>query len=615
MKQIFFLFLLLSVCVSGNAQTPIDSIQKLDEVVLSDVKLKQYAPGYKIEVLKDSVIKTNGRSLTSLLAFNSNIYFKENGYGMVSSPSFRGTNASQTAVIWNGIPINSQLNGQADFNTISTSNYSDIAIRSGGGSVQYGSGAIGGSIHLNNNLQFTSHFDTNVRVGYGSYDTKNGSISSSYGGDRWSVILGIAYVDSENDYPYLGTSKKNVNGAYNNVDVNLNLGYFVTDNDVIKLYHQSFVGDRNLSGTISTPSQSHYKDRNHRSLLEWSHLAKNFNYQVKVAHLQENFKYFGTQTTENYSYGKVNTLIVKPTFNFRFTESIQLKTSVDYTKYTAEGTSFGSPSRSNVSATALLNHRLTKAFSYGVNLRKDFTSSFESPLVISVDTEYEVSKHYSIQLNGSRNYRVPTFNDLYWQPGGNLDLIPESSYQIDLGQKADFGFVQLKLNAYYITTEDLIVWTPNKGVWTPRNIAASESYGAEVELQSEYQFNSHYFKLNGHYSYTVSENSTTKKQLMYVPFHKANVSLAYSFKKMSMFFQYAFNGDVFTTEDNIKDRFSSLPSYDVSNIGLEYRILEKPQQQLSIAAKVNNLFDKAYQNVAFRPMPNRNFNIQIHYKF
>ena len=84
--------------------------------------------------------------------------FKENGLGMVSSPSFRGTTAQQTAVIWNGININSQLNGQTDFNTITTRDYTSITVRSGGGSSIYGSSAIGGSIHLNNELTFKNQF-------------------------------------------------------------------------------------------------------------------------------------------------------------------------------------------------------------------------------------------------------------------------------------------------------------------------------------------------------------------------------------------------------------------------------------------------------------------------
>ena len=135
---------------------------QLDEVEVSDTRLDLYADGHKVTVLNDSVIEKGGVFLTSLLHLNSAIYFKENGFGMVSSPSFRGTNASHTAVIWNGININSQLNGQVDFNTITPFNYSSVAVRSGGGSVQFGSGAIGGSVHLNNDLDFNEHLSHQI---------------------------------------------------------------------------------------------------------------------------------------------------------------------------------------------------------------------------------------------------------------------------------------------------------------------------------------------------------------------------------------------------------------------------------------------------------------------
>src|SRR5690554_3664885 len=134
----------------------LDSIQKLPEVILSDTKLIHFSKGFKLEKLADSVAKRNPSSLTDVLRYNSAVYFKENGNGMVSSPSFRGTNAAQTAVIWNGININSIFTGQTDFNTISPLSYDEITIRSGGGGVQYGSGAVGGSIHLNNDFSFTA---------------------------------------------------------------------------------------------------------------------------------------------------------------------------------------------------------------------------------------------------------------------------------------------------------------------------------------------------------------------------------------------------------------------------------------------------------------------------
>ena len=99
MKLFYSLIFLCFGVVVLKGQTKVDSVQTLETVVLSDVKLQQNNYGFKTITLKDSVLQNDSKSFTDLLRFNSHIYFKENGYGMVSSPSFRGTNASQTAVI------------------------------------------------------------------------------------------------------------------------------------------------------------------------------------------------------------------------------------------------------------------------------------------------------------------------------------------------------------------------------------------------------------------------------------------------------------------------------------------------------------------------------------
>jgi len=610
MKKIFFILNVLIVSFCSYAQTQVDSIQKLDEVVLSDSKLKNYAAGVKIETLSDSVLTKNPQSLTRILSFNSNIYFKENGFGMVSSPSFRGTNASQTAVIWNGININSQLNGQTDFNTVNTTNYSSIAIRSGGGSVQYGSGSIGGSVHLNNKLEFYSHFKNRMSVSYGSFDTKEVNYTTSYGNERFSGNLGINYIDSKNDYRFLGTDQVNENGEFNNYNINANLGYFISDKDVLKLYHQSFKSDRNLSGTLVARSKSRYEDENYRTMLEWSRVANRYTSKLKVAHLQEFFRYFENKDSENYSFGKVNTYLINHSFNYRISDALQFKTIVDFNSFEGSGSSFGKPKRTAVSATALLNHKPTEALNYGVNIRKDFTSDFTSPFVFSIDAAYQLTKYYTLQLNGSKNYRVPTFNDLYWQPGGNLDLVPESSYQLDFGQQFSFNNTGVKINGYYINTTDLILWRPNNsGTWSPINIAKTESYGVELELNSHYQIKNHNFNLIGRYSYTVSEDSRTKEQLVYVPFHKGNVSLAYNYKNFSMYYQHLFNGEVFKIDRK------KLPTYDIGNIGVGYVFNKSGKINYQLDFRVNNIYNRYYENVALRPMPNRNYTLQTTIKF
>lgn len=609
MKRLVYIFLLFSIGNSTIAQSQLDSIQKLDEVILSDVKLKRYASGYKIRTLGDSILEKNSLSLTDLLRYNSNIYFKENGYGMVSSPSFRGTNASQTAVIWNGININSQLNGQVDFNTINTSNYDAVEIRSGGGSVQYGSGAIGGSVHLSNDLSFTKHTNHTVRMRYGSFDTKLANYGLSTGSEHWSVNFGIAYVNSENDYKYLGTDKINNNGQYDNLSINLNAGYLLNDHHVLKLYHQSFAGDRNFSGTLVAPSKSKYEDTYYRSMLEWDYFHRKYTSKVKVAHLLEEFKYFENKDAEHFSFGRVQSFIGNHNLNIKLTEAIDLRTIIEFAKYTGNGDNFASPNRDEFSATALWRHELSERLIYGLNIRKDFTSDFQSPFVFSVDGEYRFNESYAVKINGSKNFRVPTFNDLYWSPGGNLDLLPESSYQVDLGQEFSSKFIDLKFNAYYINTKDMIQWVPDKtGLFRPQNINKVKTYGSEVELFLKYTIGSHHLNMNSGYSYTVSKNDASAKQLIYVPLHKFNVNLSYSFKVVELFYQHQFNGEV-----NIIG--GQLEKYDVGKLGLSYNYKIAKNVHSILQFNINNLYNTTYENVALRPMPNRNYQLQLTLKF
>ena len=579
---------------------------RLDEVTVSDVRVKRYAEGHKVTELKDSTIQRNGTFLTSLLHFNSAIYFKENGLGMVSSPSFRGTNASHTAVVWNGININSQLNGQVDFNTVNPLNYSSVAIRSGGGSVQFGTGAIGGSVHLNNDLKFEKHSDYQVVTGYGSFDTRSLNYSNSFGTGNWSSSFGVNYNSSDNDYLYLETDERNTNGEFEHLNINFNTGYRLNDRHVLRLYHQSFIGDRNLSGNLVAPGRSRYEDNQFRTQLEWGRFGKKAISRLKVAHLYEGFKYFENKDSDNFSDGRVTTVLARYSLDVELSNSFRLNSFLEYNNFTGRGSSFGGPERNDFAITGVVKHTLTEKLRYNLSLRQDFSSDFSSPIVFAWDGSYDFGRVYKLQLNASRNFRMPTFNDLYWQPGGNLELQPEQSYQVDLGHRFKLDPLTLQLNSYYISTEDMIRWLPNtQGIWSPVNVDDVQIYGAEVELgiqQSIGQKQEVDFKAN--YAYTVSEDKATGEQLIYVPFHRGNASLAYRFANLGVFYQHLYNGPVSIIG-------GELEGYQVANAGVTYSLKTEGKLHCRLGFTLNNLFNVYYENIALRPMPNRNIQTQL----
>ena len=604
-----FLVSIFFVCQFALAQH--DSIRTLEIVEISDLQLKNYSNSQSVQNLNDTIINKNQSALTSLLNYNTVIYFKENGLGMVSSPSFRGTTAQQTAVIWNGININSQLNGQTDFNTLTTRNFDNITVRAGGGSSLYGSSAIGGSIHLNNNLSFRNHFDNELRLNYGSFNTFGGNYKVDVSDGKFAVQASVSRNSSDNDYEYVEKEGKNLNGAFYNSSINMAVGYKINESNYLKLYSQVFDSERHFSLIFPSENKTKYQDLNTRNLLEWARFFGRFTSKAKVGALSERYKYFGNIESENFTFGEVKTYLGKYDLFYDVNDVIKINAILDYTQNSGNGSDIQNKERNIGSASLLFKHSLTDKFLYELSVRKEFTDNYKSPFLFSLGTHYALTDFYTLKINGSKNFRVPTFNDLYWQPGGNENLKPESSYQAELSNVFNFKKFKISLTGYYIDIIDMLRWVPTGGNWSPQNTDKVRTYGGEAIASWNKNVGNHNFNFTGTYAYTVSEDMETEKQLIYVPFHKATSSLVYSWKKLSVNYQILYNGEVFTRSDN-NARYN-VDAYLVSNATVDYDFGKSNSYTLGF--QVLNLFNEHYASVESRFLPGRNFNVYLTLNF
>lgn len=616
-KRFIFSFLLL--CQIILAQN--DSITKLKEVVVSDTNLKKYSSSQSVQVLNDSIINKNQASLTSLLNYNTVIYFKENGLGMTSSPSFRGTTGAQTAVIWNGININSQFLGQADFNTIGTRDFNSITVKAGGGSVLYGSSAIGGSIHLNNDLQFKKDFSNHLFFSAGSYNTYSANYRTMVSSDKYSLQVSISRNSSDNDFKYPGTpDQKNLNGEYYNTSMNTTFGYKVNSTNALKLYSQFYDGERHFSLTSPAATKTKYNDYNTRNLLEWESIFDRFTSKLKIAHIGESYKYFPNINTDLFTYGKVETSIIKYDLAFDVNDKIKLNSIIDYNRNKGYGSSINNVKREIGSASLLLSHLLSDKWDYNASIRQEITDNYGNPFLFSLGTRYQFTDFYRVKLNASKNFRMPTYNDLFWEGSGNPDLKPETSYQAEIGNEFFTKNFSLSITTYYNSIEDLLRWVPSGGGgdnWSPENTKKVRAYGAEVLLEWKTKIENHNFTLNSTYAYTISESKQLingeliYKQLIYVPYHKLTGSLSYNWKKISSYFQYFYNGEVYSTPLN--NPATKVKDYNIGNIGVDYDFGKKNSYKLGF--QMLNIWNKNYQPVISRQMPGRNYTIYINLNF
>ncbi len=586
-----------------------DSVFHLKTVLISDYQLKNHSNSLSKLKLNDTVIAKNQSSLTSLLNYNSTIYFKENGLGMVSSPSFRGTTAQQTAVIWNGININSQLNGQTDFNLIATRDFNSIEVRAGGGSSIYGSSAIGGSVHLNNDLFFENQFQNDFFVKYGSFETIDANYKMSFSDDEKTATISISRNSSQNDYPFINSDYKNDNGQFYNTSFSLSLGYKLNNSNLLKIYSQVFDAQRYLSNARGSVGNSKYQDFNTRNLVDWIYAKNKINSSLKLAFLSEKYKYFANFELPNFEDSRAETVIGKYDFGYQIHKKINLNLILDATKTKGNGENTGINERNVVSATLLSRYFVTKQLQFDFSLRKEITNIYESPILFSMGTHFDFSKFYTLKTNFSKNYRIPSFNDLYWSSLGNPNLKPESSLQGEIGHDFHFKNFSIQANTYYNKIQNLILWTPINGIWRPENLNNITTYGAEVLLNFRKKINNHAVNWNASYAYTISQNDETNLQLVYVPFHKFNSSLSYSFKKFNLDYQYLFNGYVFT----LNDHNDFIKGYQVSNVGINYNFGKL--NTYKIGFQTLNIFNENYESTENRPLPGTNFNINLTLKF
>jgi iron complex outermembrane receptor protein len=582
--------------------------QILDTVYLSDQNLKTFNTGQKQFNLSDSIIRHSNFALTDLLQRQSPIYFRQNGYGMLASASFRGTTAAQTAVLWNGVNINSTLTGQTDFNTLLNSNFSSIDVKFGGGSIIYGTGAIGGSIHLNQNLSKNIEEEHQFQSAYGSFNTLETKYAYQNQFESLKFKLALARRQSENDYEIPSQNRRNENGQFemNSIDAVLRLD--LSDENVLSYFSNFSIGERHFSLVTASDPRTKYNNLDTRNMIEWQNTSNRMQSKLKVAYLTEQFTFYDNLLRDTSSSSEVATQWLQYELLYSL-NSIKLKAIINYQNARAEGNQLADSSRDVAGVSLLFQHQLSEDWHYEITLRQDVNDDFENPFLFSFGSKFEIDEHWSLRAHASKNYRLPGFNDLFWSNGGNINLNPETAYQTEFGVNYKLKKFNFSITGYYNDINNMIRWLPDEfGIWRPKNTQEVETYGFEAFFKYAHDFtDKQSIKFNSNYAYTISEDQSTGNQLIYVPFHTANANLIYSYAKWDFAWSWLYNASVFTQSDNNPNR--KVEGFNLFDLQLSKRFPKMLNSKLSLRA--SNIFNLAYEAVDNRPMPGRAFSLQL----
>ena len=214
-----------------------------------------------------------------------------------------------------------------------------------------------------------------------------------------------------------------------------------------------------------------------------------------------------------------------------------------------------------------------------------------------------------VDIHLKRIFRLPTMNDLFWSPGGNPNLIPESGWDL----KASFSLQNkhniLKFEAFAGRLNNGIIWRPNGLFWQPINEFLITRYG----INSSWQFIWPSQLLQFEIQALQSQNADN----LPIPY-STPLRLRMIYSKQIQFGKLGFMGlyqmgvpTLWTT-----NRSSDLPNSSNLSLFYENKIFEfKNKSSIEIQFRLENIMN---QQIVFQrnyPMPGRHINLSFQINF
>ena len=634
------LYLIQLLLLVSGATTAQEQKANLKEVIItSDAKMKPEAVGTKVTVLSQIEIERNRtKSLSELLLEASSIQIKSMGQGAMATASFRGTAASHTQVLWNGISLNSPQLGSFDFSQIPIYFVDDIALHHGGSAQSEGSGALGGSVNFSNSSKAVERPSFSVLTEVASNKTFTEALTAKFTKKNLTSSTRVYYQQSENNFRYLNkvyssepTYERRRDADYKQSGVMQELYYLTAKGDRIAAIGWWQYDDRSLPqfilGNPTFTEQS--RSENIRTLASYEGARKEHNFKAYFSYLNGRMRYQRRALESEYidtQHNLNNSYIFGGDYGYKGFKKVDLSTSFLYRldKVTSDNFENGSIDRNTASLKLMATYRATQKLHVDASVTAEQIDA-DFYAIYNISGRYRlIDKYLTLKASNSYNYRTPSLNDLYWLPGGNPDLKPEKGWSSDISfiSEPTIGPFDLKMEAtyYYMDIDNWIMWIPkgNGYIWEPVNFSKVTSQGMELttDIRFKYQHTSHLVNFNYGYTHSVDnserDDDTQGRQLPYMPRNRWNAGYRFAFKdKVWAHYNASFTDVRFTTADESYQT----NKYTTHNIEVGYNLKLKEHKMLTFTFKVDNMFNAYYESTQYYPMPLRMFWGKLVFRF
>lgn len=604
------------------------STYQLEPLVVVPLRVDA-AMGLRSFYATDSITRLRFQStdVGRLLQEETHAFIKDYGPGNTATISLRGSGAGHTAVLWNGLNIQSPGLGLSDFSTLPVFIADSLLLQYGGASSDFGSGAIGGALQLFSNPNREQGFIVNGFADWGSFARQAYGLSLAYSTSRITTRVKGYYQKAQNDYPYPNTAKEGKPKEYQQNADQANAGVLAdlffqpkkknATQQMISFHFWYQEGERGMPGTMLEVSTYHryatsalrsvgvwqIKKGRSTAMLRGGLATEQLNYSDTLKNVDSKSESFSPQVEWEYAY--------------RINPRLRLVSGIQGLWTAMRQTNFDRQAYLPQYALWMSWHGyfLKTKGHIQFNLRQASIGETWAPLMPSLSLGYQLNKGITLKGSVFKAYRHPSLNDWYWQPGGNSALKPEQGLGADMQcairkSLAKHTQLGLRINAYTSSIEDWILWVPGPSYWSPQNIQSVWARGIELEPSVTWKFSQRSVMLSLRYSYTRSTQLESEnpdfvgKQLIYVPIYQAGGTLHF-FHKESLF---TIHGNYVGNRYNTPDNASVVDAFFTVDLRFSQRFY---RGKSSLYVECLNLFNQEYQVVQWQAMPGRNYRLGL----
>lgn len=620
--------------VVAAAQSTSSDTTTLAPVVVTATRLPSPAGGATLSttVISGEDLRARGVStvLEALRETPSVAVVQGGSFGQQTSLFVRGGQSNYTQVLVDGVVVNDP-GGALDLANLTTDNIDRIEIVRGPASVLYGANAVTGTIQI-----FTRRGQGPLRLSAwgraGTYGTREGEVSTLGGSERLGYSLAAAQHNTDGIYAVNSAAR---NGTYSGrlrftpdsrSEVALNLRYIDAGAHIAT----------NSNGVPNDSNQTHTERRLIGSLDAGRLLTSRLEAHVSLAATDADARSEDRPDSPgdtDFPYDLRTRLYRRSAdarLNFSIVPDVVLTGGGSYeTQHHRESGSSAQHRDVSAGYAQIAGASSGKLF-YTGGVRLDHNSTFGNFTSYRAGAAYVLSGATRVHAAIGSAFREPTFDESSSRVPfdiGNPNLRPERSRSWEAGAEQEIVRRRASLGATYFKQRfrDMIQYNGLVPEDAPNfyNLAAATSDGIEVTLRITPAAP---LTLAASYTYTktrvtnagIDSSATASfvqgQRLLRRPANLASATASYAFRRpeTSLHLEVSSIGDRDDRDfsDNVTfiPKAVTLPSYTVVALSGELGILRRSataSPDIVLTARVDNLFDRAYQQVFGFASPRR----------